>query len=426
MSPAALSLTTPGAIRQQDETMRKRIKIIIPVVIFGLLLSVAAGISSNPPAAPPRSAPPEPSVAVATVPLMPRDYRIELESYGAVRPRTQTTLTAQVEGQIVFVNPNIRDGGFFDRGDVLVSIDPRDYEANVQIAEAGLMDARQALADAIARSDQAREDWEMLGKTGEPPALVLRLPQLEAARAGVISAEAVLRKARLNLERTRIVAPFAGRVLEQLADVGQVVSSNSDIAIIYATDYIEVRLPIRNRDLAFVDLPVMYRDSETSPSGIPVEIVSDLVGHSVWDAHLVRTEGAIDQSARQLHVIAQIDDPFSSRMRGQPPLKIGQYVTARLPGRVLRDALVVPNSSIYQGSYVYVVEGETLQRRNVEIAWQNDRDAVIENGLTAGELLVTTPLGQVTSGVRVSMLQEEPPILATGSPSQSERPGESS
>jgi len=394
--------------------MKKLTRIAIPLVIFGLLLSVAVGIGSNPPESPRRFAPPEPSVAVAAMPLVTRDYRIELESYGAVQPRTRTTLTAQVEGQIVFVNPNIRDGGFFERGDVLVSIDPRDYEANVQITEAGLMDAHQALADATARSEQAREDWQMLGNTGEPPALVLRLPQLEAARAGVISAEATLRKARLELERTQIVAPFAGRVLEQTADIGQVVTPNSEIAIIYATDYVEVRLPIRNRDLAFVDLPVMYRDAKAGPSAIPVKIVSDLVGRSVWDASLVRTEGAIDQSARQLHVIAQIDDPFSSSTRGQPPLKIGQYVTARLSGHVLKNALVVPNSSIYQGSYVYVVEGETLQRRNIEIAWQNDQDAVVKNGLAEGELLVTTPLGQVTSGVRVSLVQEEPPKLATG------------
>ena len=406
--------------------MRKLVKVVLPVAIFGLLLAVAAVIRSNPPEAPKRYSPSAPSVAVAAMPIIPRDYRIELESYGAVQPRTQTTLTAQVAGQIVFVNPNLREGGFFDEGEVLVAIDPRDYEANVRIAEAVLMDARQTLADATARSNQAREDWEMLGNTGEPPELVLRLPQLEAAKAGVISAEATLSKAKLELERTRITAPFAGRVLDQVADIGQVVSTNSDIAVVYATDYVEVRLPIRNRDLAFMDLPVMYRDGDTALSEVPVEIVSDLVAYSVWDARLVRTEGAIDQSARQLHVIAQIDDPFASSSGGRPQLKIGQYVTARLPGHTLSDALVVPNSAIYQGSYVYVVENETLQRRNIEIAWQNDEDAIIESGLEEGDMLVMTPLGQVTSGVRVSMVDDESPTLVTESESVQARAGDRS
>jgi RND family efflux transporter MFP subunit len=305
------------------------------------------------------------------------------------------------------VNPNIRDGGFFNKDDVLVSIDPRDYEANVRIAQAGLMDARQMLADASARSELAREDWSSLGNEGEPPELVLRLPQLEAARAGVISAEATLQKAELELERTRIVAPFDGRVLQQSADIGQVVSPNSEIAVIYATDYVEVRLPIRNRDLEYIDLPELYRDVASENPEIDAQIVSDLVGRTVWDARLVRTEGAIDQSARQLHVIAQIGDPFSKNGDERPQLKIGQYVTAVMAGHQLQDVLVIPNSAIYQGSYVYVVEDDVLQRRNVEITWQNDQDSIIGTGLGDGDILVTTTLGQVTSGVRVSAILDE-------------------
>jgi len=216
-----------------------------------------------------------------------------------------------------------------------------------------------------------------------------------------------LKKAELELERTRIVAPFDGRVLQKSTDIGQVVSPNSEIAVIYATDYVEVRLPIRNRDLAYIDLPELYRDVASANSAIDAQIVSELVGRTVWDARLVRTEGAIDQSARQLHVIAQIGDPFSKSFDERPQLKIGQYVTAVIAGHTLQDVLVIPNSAIYQGSYVYVVENEVLQRRNVEIAWQNDHDAIIETGLADGDILVTTTLGQVTSGVRVSAVLDE-------------------
>lgn len=380
-------------------------KRLIPIGIFGGLLLIALIIKMNPPKAPQRPAFDGPHMIVETDVVMPRDYPIILESYGTVQPRTRRMLVSQVGGQIISVNPNVRDGGFFEKGDVLVTIDPRDYEADVRIAEALMMDARQALAEAEARTAQAREDWERLGNTGDAPDLVLRIPQLEAAKARVISAESALQKAQLDLERTKIVAPFAGRILRKLVDVGQVVSMNTQLAEIYATDYVEIRLPLRNRDLPFIDLPEAFRYTDTlSKAAGQVEIYSDLGGSKAWDATLIRTEGAIDETARQLHVIAQIDDPFGRDNEGQTPLKIGEYVTARLEGKTMPGALVIPNNTIYQGTYVYTVEDGILQRHDIEIAWQNDAEAIVSGGLSPGDELVTTPLGQVTSGIRVSVV----------------------
>ena len=222
------------------------------------------------------------------------------------------------------------------------------------------------------------------------------------------NAEQNKRMAELELERTHIVAPFAGRVLRKLADLGQVVSPNTQLAEIYATDVVEIRLPIRNRDLPFIDLPESYRFGNVSHKvGGQVQIHSDLGGEESWDATLIRTEGAIDETARQLHVIAQIEDPFGRGNEDHAPLKIGQYVTARLEGKTIPGALVIPNNTIYQGTYVYIVEDEILRRRNIEIAWQNDAEAVVGAGLRPGDLLVTTALGQVTSGIRVSVVGEE-------------------
>ena len=216
-----------------------------------------------------------------------------------------------------------------------------------------------------------------------------------------------MEKARLDLERTRIVAPFAGRVLRKLVDVGQVVSQNTQLAEIYATDVVEIRLPLRNRDLGFIELPESFRFvGADSAADNQVTIRSDLIGDESWQAKLVRTEGAIDESARQLHVIAQIDDPFGPANAAKNPLKIGQYVTAEIAGNRLEDVLVIPNNAIYQGSYVYIVENDVLRRRDIVIAWQNDDDAVIQRGLQHGDQLVITPLGQVTSGIKVSIIGE--------------------
>jgi len=385
-------------------------KRLIPLVIFGALALIAAVIKLNPPVAPQRPAFAGPQMVVDTLTVDSGNYQVRLKSYGTVQPRTRTTLISQVSGQLVSVNPKIRDGGFFEQGDILGSIDPRDYEADVLIAEASLMDARQTLSEADARTNQAREDWQRLGNSGEAPDLVLRIPQLHAAKARVISAESALHKARLYLERTDIVAPFAGRVLRSYVDIGQVVSANSQLADIYATDYVEIRLPLRNRDLRYIDLPESFRYSGTGdPLAGQVTIHSSLVGGSSWEAELVRTEGAIDEAARQLHVIAQIDDPYGREVDGRAPLKIGEYVTADVEGRRLEDVLVIPNTAIYQGSYVYIVEDGVLKRRDIVIDWQNDVEAIVGAGLGGGDQLVTTALGQVTSGIRVSVRGEKPP-----------------
>jgi RND family efflux transporter MFP subunit len=338
-----------------------------------------------------------------------------IESYGTVQPRTESTLLAQVSGQVMSISPNLREGGFFEDGDVLLTIDQRDYVANVEIANATLIDARQNLAEEQARSNQARADWERLGNQGPAPDLVLRKPQLSAAKARAASAQSQLDKAQLNLERTKIQAPFAGRILTKGVDVGQVVNPNSVLAQVYATDYVEVRLPLRDKDLPFVDLPERYRvdaNNTPPPEEARVTLYSSLVKDTGWDGRIVRTESAIDEVARQLHCVAQIDDPFGAAAEGRKPLKIGEYVTAQIAGKVIPNAVVVPTRAIYQSTFAYVVEGDKLQQRTVNIAWQNDKEAIIDSGLERGDQLIITPLGQVTSGT---------PVRISGS----NRPGES-
>ncbi|MEO0575914.1 MAG: efflux RND transporter periplasmic adaptor subunit [Pseudomonadota bacterium] len=376
-------------------------KILLPAAIFAVLYACAQLIAANPPETKRRTGG-ETALIVETTTLEQRDYQIMLESYGTVQPRTRSQLVSQVSGLIIDINPSFREGGFFKRGEMLVQLDPRDYEADVKIAQAALMDARQALAEAQARSTQAAEDWERLGNAGEPSALVLREPQLTAARSRVASAEASVTKAKLDLSRTRVTAPYDGRVLQQSVDVGQVVNNLAALGEIYATDLVEVRLPLRNRDLEFIDLPAEFEQSDTT-KGARVVFTSDLGGPHSWRGELVRTEAAIDDTARQLHVAARIDSPFESDNNSGAALKVGQYVTARIAGRSVADALIVANENIYQGTFVFVVNEGVLERRRVQIAWQNDIESIVADGLFAGEHIVTTQLGQVTTGTRVKV-----------------------
>ena len=379
-------------------------KKLMPVIILVVLVGLAYLVMRNPPQADRNQAPAGPQLTVDVMELERQPYQVRLQSYGTVQPRTQSTLIAQVFGEITAINDSLRDGGFFEKGEVLLNIDQRDYLANVKIAEATLLDAKQALAQENARATQALEDWNRLGNPGEAPPLVLRKPQLLAAEARVISAESALDKARLELERTNIVAPYAGRVLRKLVDQGQVVNRNSPLAEIYAVDLVEIRLPLRNRDLSFIDLPEDYRfGAEELVDGPQVTIRSELATGAEWQGRVVRTEGTIDDRARQLHVVAQVDDPFGVHAQGKTPLKIGQYVTAELAGRQVQDALVIPGGAIYQGGYVYIVDKGILRRREIDVAWQNPTEALVTGGLDEGDLLVLTPLGQVTSGVRVTV-----------------------
>lgn len=378
------------------------IKKLLPLVVIAVLGGISYLIFHNPPEANRMPAQREAAISVEVQEISPADYPIQIESYGRVRPRTQSELLPQVSGEIVWVHPDLRAGGFFEADEELLRIDDRDYRTALAEAQASLATARQTLSEERARSEQARADWTRLGNGGEVPDLVARMPQLNAAKAALASAEAAVSKARLDLERTSIRVPYAGRVLEKSVDLGQVVSSGTALATVYAVDYIEVRLPIQSRDLAYIDLPERYRyQDEVSTPQPDVTFISDLVGYEEWQGKVVQTEGAIDEASRQLYVLGQIDDPYGAKAEGRVPLKIGQYVRARIKGRTLSDAIVIPNRVIYQGSYVYLVENGTVQRREIRIGWQDEEQALISAGLEAGDRLVMTTLGQVVSGTPV-------------------------
>lgn len=416
----------------------------MPVLLLVVLVGVAVALKVFSPKQPSRAPDNAPQMSVKTQVLAAQNYQVNVESYGTVSPRTQSLLVAQVAGQIVHVSENFDNGGFFQAGDSLLTIDDRDYRADVKIAEAQLLAAQASLEEEKAQSELALRDWKSLGRASQPNDFLLRKPQLKAAEANLISAQSNLEKVRLDLERTTIIAPYDGRVMRSNVDLGQVVSVNSVLGEIYATSKLEVRLPIRDRDLTYIDLPEVYRNSKVADQVFPrVELFSGLVANQVWQGAVVRTESAIDSASRQLHVIAEIDDPYatlnaeiveftiapstssqslvdrSKNQAGrQPQIKIGQYVTAKVAGKMLENAIVIPVSAVYQGSFVYVVEEGVLQRKPIRIAWQNQVEALIGDGLAVGQELVLSSLGQVFSGTPVLVVKDETSVTNVTDESQ--------
>ncbi|MCP5325757.1 MAG: efflux RND transporter periplasmic adaptor subunit [Oceanospirillaceae bacterium] len=327
--------------------------------------------------------------------LHKQNFQVVLNSFGRVQPGIQSTLVAQVSGQITWVNEHLREGGEFGKGDVLLRIDDRDYQVQLDIAKAELASAKAALEEEISKSEQARREWESSGLTIPDNAFALRKPQLAAAKASEQSAQAKLNLAQLNLQRTSIRAPYNGRVKSLNVDLGDVVNSNTSIASLYSTDYAEIRLPIKRNEIPLLGL-------DTKPDNIQITLNSDLNGDdTTWNATANRISGALDDSTQQIHVIARINKPFTHAGQ-QAALIPGQYANASIRSKELHDVIVIPNKSLYQGSYVYTIRDHALQKTNVSLLWQNAQHSIIADGLNEGDELVTTPLGQVSSGTPVT------------------------
>jgi len=266
-----------------------------------------------------------------------------------------------------------------------------------------LVNAELALAEEEARYEQAQRDWKKQSKSIKATDYALRLPQLRAAKSNIETAKAQLTLAELNLERTKIRAPYDGRILNTFVNIGSVIGPNVQLAQIYSSDAIEVRLPVANKAQRFITLP---EQSKGDKQKFPQASIENKLTEppQIWQGRIVRTEAAIDAASQQLYVVARIDDPFQNdKNKSRRPLKIGQFVRANISGQQLEKVISIPNSTLYQGSYVYIVENDRLQRQPVEVLWRDQQTSVIKSGLESGQHLVTTLLGQITSGTLVEV-----------------------
>ncbi len=377
-----------------------------PLVLLAGVLIAATMIATGPETERQRPTPAPPTVEILK--LIPQSYQVKVSSRGTVSPVTRSTLVPEVAGTIVSVADNFRNGGFFRADQSLLQIDPRDYQNAVTIARAELALRKQALAEEQARSEQARNDWKKLQLSGEPSPLVLRTPQLESAQAQLSAADARLQQAELELERTRIVAPYAGRILDKKVDLGQYISPGTALAEIYASDSVEVRLPITAEQQAFLDLPETYQnDQNGDQAGAQVEF-STRIGPRVdiWPGRLVRTEGSIDVRTRQLFVVARIDKPYV-RQNDRPALKIGQFLEARIFGNQLQQVFVIPRHTVRGEKTVHLVDADNqLQRRELDIIWRDDQHLIASGPLQTGDRLSLTNLPFAADGIEVQIAGE--------------------
>ncbi|RMF45181.1 MAG: efflux RND transporter periplasmic adaptor subunit [Deltaproteobacteria bacterium] len=383
--------------------MTRIVRVFLPIlVLLGGVLACWWLLTTGPQ---PDKKRPEPAIPVVEVAdLVPTSVTVRIPSQGEVLPVTRALLAAEVAGRIVALAPGFVDGGLFRKGEVLVTLDDRDLRNALAEARAQLAEARLALAEEEARSHRAKEEWQRLHPEESPAPLAIRQPQLEAAGARVEAAAARVRQAELDLERARITAPYDGRVLERKVGLGSFVSRGTPLADIFASDSVEVRLPLGQKDLRWLDLNRLDRNAaDISP--IRVDFTTDGAGRAEhWQGVLVRTEARMDSDRRQLFVVARIDQPYHPGDNRQP-LHIGQFLRASIVGRTLDNVYALPRTAVRGSGEVLLVDRDNrLHRQTVEPLWSDAGHVVTAGPFPEGHRLILTPLPYAPENGQVRIL----------------------
>lgn len=375
----------------------------LPIVVLGSAIGGTVAMSAFSPE------PEENETPIKAQPVLTAKAKIDsvmmtVKAQGEVQPRTEINIVAQVGGRITYMSPNYIAGGRFDRGDLLVRIDPAEYKLRVTQARANVSQARTVIAREQSEADLAKIDWADLGRGGTPTPLTLREPQMAEAAAQLESAKAQLAEAELQLSRTEIRAPFDGRVTERLVDAGEFVGTNSRLGRIYATDIMDVRLPMTQTDLRQAGLFLGYEAG--ADAGVPVRLTLSSIGsESEWVGHITRTDGRFDSQSRVLHVYAEVRNPFAGVAEGRPPLAPGLYVDAEINGPVIENVVTIPRAALRGSSDVYIANDDgTLSIRTVEVQSSDRTQAVLLGGLKAGDDVITSPIRGVAEGMKIEVV----------------------
>ena len=295
--------------------------------LFILLLFVVGAIALMSTKEAPEQKPEEMPVPIVDVTQVEQQtVSLNLPSYGVVTPKYKTQLVTEVQGRMLSISPQFVAGGIVKKGDQLAQIEPSDYEADLMQAEATLAQATAALNEEIARGEVAKIEFKGYDK-GLPPELGLRIPQLKKEQANVKYAQAALARAQRNLARTVIRAPFDGIIKARNVDLGQYVTLGTNLGELYDTSIAEIRLPISNDDLAYLE-SVDHPDTQ-------VTLSASLAGkENTWMGNIIRSEGVIDADNRMVYLVAEIKDPYlrEHKTQGSLPLKYGSFVNAVIKG----------------------------------------------------------------------------------------------
>ena len=353
------------------------------------------------------------AVSVDVAEAVKQSLRIQVQAQGTVTPLRETAILSEVKGRVIQVSPAFNVGGFVFKDDVLLRIDPRDYQTNLLRAQAAVESAESNLAQEKGRAQVALSEWKKLPKgsqrSQEAKDLYLRKPQLELAQAQLLAAMADLNTARDNLERTIIRAPYDALIRKKHCDLGQFVSGGSPLADIFSVESAEIRLPIPQSKLAYLELPGLEGYTRSSP----IDLYTDVAGEvKHWTAQLHRTEGVFDERSRVLYTVARIEDPYGLHHPDKEPLRVGTFVNANIEGREFTGIVTLPRYILRAGNLIWVVdESMHLRNRKVTILRAGGDLVYVSAGLDEGDLISLTSLDSSFDGSKVRIQSRTPSHL---------------
>ena len=367
---------------------RKIFRVLLPLLIFIFLIIISIIIISSAPK-------PEKKEEEIKAPLVTA-FKVTLEnkslvmnSFGVLKPKHQTSLIAQVSGQVTKISPVFASGGKVKEGDFLAQIDPSDYQAALIEAQANLQRSRAALDEEEARGIVAKKEWQ--GATSAlPPALGLRKPQLAREQANLRSAQASLARAERNLSRTKIVAPYNALINKRNIDLGQFISLGTNLGEVSSIDIGEVRLPLSSSDYSYLvneknNSVILTRDENGS--------------QQQWIAKIVRDEGVIDEQSRMIYLVAEIKNPYQK----VPQLKFGTFVKAAIESKSHDNVAVIPSHLYRDGHVTLINDKREVHQQPVKVLKRDKVYVYIADGLNNDDLILDTKVEHLYEGMKVRL-----------------------
>ncbi len=385
-------------------------KIILPLVILaiGIFVTVLLIKSRE---APRKEAKERPGALVQVLESASEDRMVNVYATGTVQVDQEVEIIPQVSGRIVEVASGFLAGGFFEKGDLLFAIEAIDYELAVERARSVLAKAESDVAENEGRSRIARLEWDRLnkGKNLVPNPLVLNEPQLKNAKASLAAAKASLRQTELDLERTRIIAPFNCRVRSEQIGPGQYIRSGEKAAVIAGTDTAEIIVPLELSELRWLDISRQSSDENGSEATVSVKVDGS---RYTWKGRVVRALGEVDEKSRLTQVVVRVDNPYSSiggnNNNNSLDLTLGMFVDVVIHGRHESDVTVLPRKALRGPSTVWIMNDDNkLEVRDVKIV-RYDKDTVwINEGLDSGDMVILTALSGGSDGMKLRRQEQE-------------------
>ena len=380
------------------------IKIFLTLLILALAFVAAAGIIMTRPMPEPVAVAPN-VVAIRGIQMEAENIPLTIYAQGVVEPLTASELITQVNGRVAWVSPNFNAGGYFKQGEPLVKLESDDYEARVGLAEAREVRALAEFEHATFELNRMRA--LVKDQLVSQAMLENAVRQTRLTEAALKEAQINLDQAERDLDRTELRAPFDAIVRSKAVDLGEFVSMGKPLAQLFAADGFEVRLPVLDTQLAYLNLPSSI--DATAPlnsANLPrVRLSAQYAGAAAsWDAQLVRSESEIDRRSRMVTLVARVSGTRNALSAN--PLPVGAFVNAEIEGITLENAFQLPRSALRQDNQVLVVDKESrLRFRDVSIARYEQDRILIQSGLKDGDIVNISPIQAVVDGMEVSVTE---------------------